>query len=412
MENKLKMSIDIIDNYKNDEDVDYAVIRLKYLSSGENSHGINISEDVLKNCADTLVGKPIVAKYNKYKRDVEGHEPDEVMVGIVPHNAVVHYEDSENGVFAVVDGLISKLYASDVYEIYKKDNNRAVSIEMTADIDENDNVLSFILHGVTLLGKDINPSCYLASSEIIKFSENDANNFYDKEIKKSELKKFANERNNYFGGECMDKEKETLETVEQQTPTMAEESNDMEKDKMEENIPENKFEDDSKENDDEDDKGEDDVEMSYDAYADVAAIDSMLEKETEENQNLAKEMLASKDLVHIMSKFFEVLNEKNKYESDIKKFEKAQRETFISSVFSKIKEEYEIPEDKIVEFTEKAKPYKFENLNVWENEFKVFAYENCNKKNTMRAFEKFGGDFEDNDSEDIFAKYGAKKNTI
>ena len=59
-----------------------------------------------------------MAKYDRFREDVRGHEIDEVIVGYIPPDAKITFEDSDNGTFAVVDGVISKLYANDVYEMY------------------------------------------------------------------------------------------------------------------------------------------------------------------------------------------------------------------------------------------------------------------------------------------------------
>lgn len=192
----VKFNIDLLMNYIDDENPDYGVLRLNFLSDGHNAHGIPITEEILKNCAKTILGKPIVAKYNTYTNDAEGHETDEVMVGYIPETAQIEFEDSDNGIFACVDGLISKLYASNVYELYKSNNQRAVSVEMNLLwSDENETSLeAFTIRGVTLLGLTYNPSCTLASSTMVRFSLEEANSCYEQYKSELSLIEFAERR--------------------------------------------------------------------------------------------------------------------------------------------------------------------------------------------------------------------------
>jgi hypothetical protein len=209
-------SIQVIDKYDGDDNAENAIIRLKFLSDGDNSHHLIIPPNVLKKYASTILGKYIVAKYDRFREDVRGHAIDEVIVGYIPPDAKITFEDSDNGTFAVVDGVISKLYANDVYEMYKNNGNeRAVSVELTVQYEDGDNrnpVSSFNITGVTLLGKDIEPSCRLATSSIVKFSIEQATRDYIKYQKLHELVNFANDRRKLMEGKIykIDKSKESI----------------------------------------------------------------------------------------------------------------------------------------------------------------------------------------------------------
>lgn len=196
MQKILKFDIGLIENYYADEDADFALLHLEFLSDGYNSHGIPITTEILKRDASTILGKPIVAKYDQYTQDVQGHETDEIMVGYVPNNANITFKDTENGLFACVDGLISKLYSNDVYKLYQTHNHRAVSVEMTIDweeSDESETVSGIHIRGVTLLGLTYQPSCTLASSKIVQFSLEEVNNFYETKLQ-DQLINFAERR--------------------------------------------------------------------------------------------------------------------------------------------------------------------------------------------------------------------------
>ena len=82
--------------------------------------------------------------------------------------------------------------------MYKNNGNDwAVSVELSVQYDDGDNrnpVSSFNITGVTLLGKDIEPSCRLATSSIVKISIEQATRDYIKYQKLHELVNFANDR--------------------------------------------------------------------------------------------------------------------------------------------------------------------------------------------------------------------------
>lgn len=198
----MKFNIDMIMQYRADENPEFAVIRLKFLSDGYNAHNIPITREILQRDAFSILGKPIVARYDRYTNDVEGHETDEIMVGYIPNNAEITFEESDNGLFACVDGLISKLYATDVYEMYRTNKNfRSVSVEFHLDwAVQGKELRGFTITGVTLLGLKYTPACTLASSEIVRFSLNDVNSFYAEHKKEMSLNDFVERRNAKLSG--------------------------------------------------------------------------------------------------------------------------------------------------------------------------------------------------------------------
>ena len=196
------MSIDVINDIPQEEDKEFSIIRIQGLSDGYNSHGLQISEDVLKKCAPTVLGKFIVAKIDSTwcgTIDASDHDPSETIVGIIPQNAEIKFVENEshNGTFWQVDGVISKLYSNGMVDIFRRDGKKDVSVEFTCTYsDEEEQVVSsYNICGITILGSGINPSCKGANAEIIKFSEKKAEEFYHKNNNSvNELKRFAEER--------------------------------------------------------------------------------------------------------------------------------------------------------------------------------------------------------------------------
>ena len=86
--------------------------------------------------------------------------------------------------------VISKLYATEVYNLFKTHNNRAVSCELIVNYDENEdgskNVINYDICGITLLGLKFLPSVPKSKIEITKFSKEDANKTYQNYMKKND----------------------------------------------------------------------------------------------------------------------------------------------------------------------------------------------------------------------------------
>ena len=203
-----KFSIEDVQLYREqDEDPDFAYVELWALAEGNNSHRNPFSKEVLERDADTFKGKFIVAKYDKFQNDTEGHELDEIIIGYVPPNEELEFKNKEvDGVekeFVVAKGVLSKIYAKEVVDLFRTNNGRTVSCEFSCAtqyeeneygkaIDENglemdvDNpVLSYHIHGITVLGLKYNPSVAGTEIKVKQFAE---------KCEQQSLKQFAEER--------------------------------------------------------------------------------------------------------------------------------------------------------------------------------------------------------------------------
>lgn len=174
------------DNYPDQE---FAIAKLGYLSTRPNAHDLLISEKVLRKCANSVLGKWLVADMTNVI-DAGTHSKQEHIVGYVPTNQDVEFVTDKDGYLrAYVDVIISKIYAKDFCLIFEEDNNRAISVEMFAETSEDDDsiVTAFNIVGVTVLGKDISPSCPQSDIVITRFSNDQINQYYN-QIKHSEMK--------------------------------------------------------------------------------------------------------------------------------------------------------------------------------------------------------------------------------
>lgn len=182
-----------ISDYNSDE---FAIAHMGFLSTRPNSHELKISEEVLRKSASSVLGKWLVADMSSVV-DAGTHTEKEHIVGQIPANQEVEFVEDEDGYTrAYADVVVSKIYAKDFCNIFENDNNRAVSVEMTCEMDEEDEdlVLSFNIVGVTALGKAIRPSCSQSDITFTRFSEDEANTFFNKVHHMSTLENFVQKR--------------------------------------------------------------------------------------------------------------------------------------------------------------------------------------------------------------------------
>lgn len=222
-----KFSIEDVQLYREqDEDPDFAYVELWALAEGNNSHRNPFSKEVLERDAHTFKGKFIVAKYDKFQNDTEGHELDEIIIGYVPPNEELEFKNKEvDGVekeFVVAKGVLSKIYAKEVVDLFRTNNGRTVSCEFSCAtqyeeneygkaIDENglemdvdNSVLSYHIHGITVLGLKYNPSVAGTEIKVKQFAE---------KCEQQSLKQFAEERKEKLKlvSHHMDKSKESVD---------------------------------------------------------------------------------------------------------------------------------------------------------------------------------------------------------
>lgn len=198
------------------ENSEFAIGKMGFLSTRPNSHQLNISETVLKESAPSVLGKWIVADMTGVV-DAGTHTEQEYIVGMVPRDQEVDFVYDEDGYLkSYVDVIISKVYAKNYCAMFESDNLRNVSVEMNVHTSEEDEheVLDFNIVGVTTLGKHINPSCPGSDIVFTRFSETEANAFFEDCKKKcSNLENFMDQRKNRMFEEKkykIDKSKEAL----------------------------------------------------------------------------------------------------------------------------------------------------------------------------------------------------------
>lgn len=210
MKELIKLSlndIDVIrDNTEEDGNIDFALARLKFMGTSknedENSQGYILTERVLKEYANTSLGKLITGKINPYSKDLMSHEETPLIFGYIPPNSQITFEQDGNRWFAICEAVISKIYCKDVVDAFKYDNDRCVSIEASVETSLNNpkEIESFNIHSITILSKVIRGAVKGANMKIIKFSSEKATEYYN-QCSDEPLKKFAEDRKNKLGNQ-------------------------------------------------------------------------------------------------------------------------------------------------------------------------------------------------------------------
>ena len=190
---------EIVPDWLNDYPEDkFTVFKACFLSTQKNSHNLDISAEVLKRDAQTILGNFLVAKLQY--GDASTHLPSEIIYGYFPKEQEIEFEEVEDGIVkAWAYCVISKQYGQEFNEIFDLQNLRNTSVEMKVkvvdDADEGE-VESFDIYGLTCLGLSVKGSCPDAMMTMIRFSQEDADAYFNKmnEHNLTPLKKFAKER--------------------------------------------------------------------------------------------------------------------------------------------------------------------------------------------------------------------------
>lgn len=187
-----------MDDYNDEE---FAIAHICFLSTKPNSHELVISDEVLKECAPSVLGKWLVAEYDKLEQDVTTHTADEWIMGYFPKEQEVEFIESDEGYLcAYANAIVSKIYAVELCDLFDENTTKPVSVEMLYTDDGGDVIQDFNIVGVTVLGKvfgqKINGSCPDANMKMVRFSQEEADEFYNEHMHDtlSETNKISEER--------------------------------------------------------------------------------------------------------------------------------------------------------------------------------------------------------------------------
>lgn len=189
----------------------FTVFKTCFLSTKENSHKLKITNEVLKECAKTILGNFLVAKLEW--NDATTHKNDEVIYGYYPMEQEIEFVEEDDVLKAYAYAVVSKKYSKEFNGIFEFDNMRNSSVEMTVVSPEDDEnqVDSFDIYGLTCLGKTVNGSCPDADITMIRFAQEDAEKYFKDKKTITTLEQFMKERNQSMAVSYkIDKSKEAM----------------------------------------------------------------------------------------------------------------------------------------------------------------------------------------------------------
>ena len=197
MDNKL-FSVDDIQEVATEDSIEFAIARIAVLSTKKNSHNVNITEEILRRDGKSVLGKWVISDYNGV--DATTHTKNTHIIGIVPSDSNIEFVKNDDGTITMfVDAIISKLYATEIYKLFKQHNFRNVSVEMATANDKEQEDGSIDIDGLNIysicvLGLSVGGSCPDANMSIVRFSEKNAEEYYQN-TKNFSLKQLAEQRN-------------------------------------------------------------------------------------------------------------------------------------------------------------------------------------------------------------------------
>jgi len=152
-------------------------VRMYVCHDGLNRNESIISLDTIKDAIPTLFRKPILYKYNKYIKDVMEHDDSEVPAGYIHElNNNISYEEKDGRNYLVADGILWDFYCSEVINLFERDSEKSISMEIQVldyeeDSDKKMIIKKFRFLGITLLGNHITSGMIDTKASIVEFSK-------------------------------------------------------------------------------------------------------------------------------------------------------------------------------------------------------------------------------------------------
>ena len=384
MEELIKMSLEDFPKFVNDADPELAIAKALFLSTRPNSHKFNLSEEVLRKYAPTILGKFLVGNLNIFETDVMSHEKKPDIFGYIPTTQEVEFVRADDGYLdAYVNIVVSKIYATEVYNLFLDDNFRNVSVEMRLmySDEETKEVAEFNVAGLTVLGKMVNPSVPRAHMEMVRFSADNAEMYYKSQMKCSSEKQeteVLRKLNAIYNKLNLKEETINNEKAEENMAKLEEKEKDVVMEQPTEDAPkedETKLADDAETKEKEKEEAKDekasedsDSNKEDDKQEDEKASDDSDDSEKEKEEDKEDDKLAEKEAqcAELEAKCAELeakLSELEKFKADTEEKEKM---SIVNQTLAQVKESMDV--EQYAKFEEKAKDYTLETVNAWRNE--------------------------------------------
>jgi hypothetical protein len=174
---KLSFAVENIEFLEEENNSQFATLKIDAFASGPNRHDLYISDETLKKTAPTIIQKPIMWAYNRRTDDASSHDDAEIICGFIPHDTPIDFRKLEDGrTMMSVIGKLWTRYSDKLMDIFHRDSKKSVSVEMEV-YEEADNaesglqeILNFCYTGITVLGSMVSPAIPLANAELVAFA--------------------------------------------------------------------------------------------------------------------------------------------------------------------------------------------------------------------------------------------------
>lgn len=390
--NKVTMAIEDWYNVESEDgNYEFAYGTVDFLSTKPNSHKHIISEEVLKQYAPTVINKWVIAYYDDITNDVTTHVSNQHIIGRVPEQEVKYRYDSDGYLIASVDVILSKLYATDVYNLFKQHNYRAVSIEeLVGFSDETENltdgiqekiVEGFNITAISVLGLSYRPSVPDANIQLTKMSEIDDTNI--QEVEKEYIVYSQNKNNNI----TMEKIIKKLDDIAESVKSLSKEEKMAELETKLEELESKEAETYEAENDAEmaeqpeemgcGEKEEEMADVSKESEEPVENADSDDKEDDDaddkDDSDDSEEKMSEVNMAELETKLAEAEEKIQKYESEIselkefkEKVQMSEKQNVVNATLAHIKEF--LSEEEYNAVVKKADEYSYEEIGLWKNE--------------------------------------------
>jgi hypothetical protein len=384
LEENIKMSLEDYPRFVNDNDPELAIAKALFLSTRPNSHGFHLSNEVLRKYAPTILGKFLVGNLNLFGTDVMSHEKKPDIFGYIPTTQEVEFVEADDGYLdAYVNIVVSKIYATEVYNLFLDDNFRNVSVEMRIMYtdEESKDVAEFNVAGLTVLGKLVNPSVPRAHMEMVRFSADNAEMYYKSQMKCSSEKQeteVLRKLSAIYNKLNLKEETENKEEAEEKMAKLEEEKKNIVMEQPTEEAPK---EDEKKLAEDADKKEEEKEEVKDEKASDNSdsdkkdddkkeekekASDDSDEKEEDKKEDDDKLSEAKAQCADLEAKCAELEAELSKLEKFKADTEEKEKMAIVNQTLAQVKESMD--SDTYAKFEEKAKEQTLDTVNAWRNE--------------------------------------------
>ena len=189
----LEFELDSLRTLREDEDLAIADIDLLHL--GVNRNHCDISRECVELSKDSFYNKPIIYRYNSkfadsLATDFEEHSRDGdstmYIAGHIPYGSEISYIERDGRTYVRVTCVLHKVYLPNLMRILEsKNGNTKISIEIVVEDGEQNSeekilvINKFKLRGVCLLGDAIPEGIEGSQLNVVRFSEDDYNAYYN-----------------------------------------------------------------------------------------------------------------------------------------------------------------------------------------------------------------------------------------